>query len=318
MARATSTGSGRLAAAGAARGRARLSERRREELTAWLFISPWVIGFLIFTLGAMAFSLGLSFFETDLLSKREFVGLENYAALATDPLFRKSLRVTFVYTALTVPLSTIVALAIALLLNGRIRGLSFWRTVYYLPAVVSGVAVALIWNWVLNPRAGLLNQGLALVGIAGPRWFASEAWAIPGLALIALWGTGTNMLLYLAGLQSIPTELREAAQIDGAGPLKTFFAVTLPLLTPTIFFNLVINVINSFQVFTNAYVLTEGGPNNATLTLVLYLYRQGFQLFQFGYASAVAWILFAIILIFTLILVRSSSLWVHYQGGLRR
>lgn len=316
MARATAREGGRAVAAPRAWGR--LSERRREELIAWLFISPWVIGFLVFTLGAMAFSFGLSLFDTDLLSKREFVGLKNYTDLPRDPLFLKALRVTFVYTALTVPLGTIVALAIAILLNQRVRGLHLWRTLYYLPAVVSGVAVALIWNWVLNPDSGLLNSGLKLLGIKGPRWFASEDWALPGLVLIALWGTGTNMLLYLAGLQSIPTELGEAARIDGAGPFRTFFSITLPMLTPTVFFNIVINIINSFQVFTNAYVLTEGGPNNATLTLVVYLYQQSFKLFHFGYASAVAWVLFAIILVFTLIMVRSSNRWVHYEGGLRR
>jgi multiple sugar transport system permease protein len=298
--------------------RRHLSERRREELLAWLFISPWVIGFLVFTVGAMLASFGISLFETDLLAQFDFVGLRNYAALPADSLFTTSLRVTLVYTALTVPLSTIVALAIALLLNQKIRGASLWRTVYYLPAVVSGVAVALIWNWVLNADSGLLNQALRGLGLPAPRWFASEFWALPGLVLIALWGTGTNMLLYLAGLQGIPTEMAEAAQIDGAGPIRTFFSVTLPLLTPTIFFNVVINIIGSFQVFTNAYVLTDGGPNNATKTLVLYLYQQGFRLFHFGYASAIGWVLFLIVLIFTLILVRTSSSWVHYEGGLRR
>jgi multiple sugar transport system permease protein len=163
-----------------------------------------------------------------------------------------------------------------------------------------------------------MNQFLGLFGIPGPRWFGSETWAVPGVVLIALWGTGTNMLLYLAGLQSIPTEVQEAAKIDGAGSLTLFLRVTLPLLTPTVFFNVVINIIGSFQIFTTAYVLTQGGPNNATLTMVLYIYRLGFQLFHFGYASALAWILFAIILVFTLLVVRSSALWVYYEGGLRR
>lgn len=297
------------------------SQRANEELWAYLFISPWLIGFLVFTAGAMAYSLGVSFWETNFLNTNEFVGLANYERMAADPLFWKSLRVTFLYTALTVPLATILALAIALLLNQRLRFSAFFRTVYYLPAVVSGVAVALLWAWVLDPNDGLLNNLLRLVGIEGPRWFASEEWAVPGLVLIALWGTGTNMLLYLAGLQSIPTELKEAARIDGAGPVRGFFGVTLPLLTPTIFFNVVLNVIGSFQVFTQAYVLTKGGPNNATLTMVMYLYKRGFGefgQFEFGYASAIAWALFAIILAFTLILVRSQSRWVHYEGGLRR
>jgi multiple sugar transport system permease protein len=297
------------------------SQRANEELGAYLVISPWLIGFLVFTAGAMAYSLGVSFWDTNFLNTNDFVGLANYERMLDDPLFYKSLRVTFTYTALTVPLATVVALAIALLLNQQIRFSSFFRTVYYLPAVVSGVAVALLWAWVLDPNDGLLNSLLRIVGIEGPRWFASEEWAVPGLVLIALWGTGTNMLLYLAGLQSIPTELKEASRIDGAGPVRSFFDVTLPLLTPTIFFNVVLNVIGSFQAFTQAYVLTKGGPNNATLTMVMYLYKRGFGEFgefEFGYASAIAWALFAIILVFTLILVRSQSRWVHYEGGLRQ
>jgi multiple sugar transport system permease protein len=296
----------------------RLSHRQVEELLAYLFISPWLIGFLIFTAGAMIFSFILSFYETDMLSETKFVGFENFATLPRDELFIKALGVTTFYTGLVVPGGTILALAIAVLLNQKVKFLGFWRTVYYLPAVVSGIAVAMIWSWVLHPQYGLLNTALAFFGIQGPRWLFSEQWAVPGLVLIALWGTGTNMLLYLAGLQSIPTQLQEAARIDGAGSWAVFRHVTLPLLTPTIFFNVVINIIGSYQVFTNAYVLTQGGPNNATLTLVLYLYRQGFQLFHFGYASAVAWALFAIILFFTLLVVRSSDLWVYYEGGLRR
>jgi multiple sugar transport system permease protein len=296
----------------------RLSQRAVEELTAYLFLSPWIIGFVVFTAGAMIASFFISLNDTDLLSIAKFVGLRNYQRAVLAPLFHKALVVTAYYTALVVPLGTIIALVIALMLNQKVWPVGVWRTIYYLPAVVSGVAVALLWGWVLNPDYGLVNQGLALLGIKGPRWFASEQWAVPGLVLIALWGTGTNMLLYLAGLQSIPTELQEAARIDGAGPWAVFRHVTLPLLTPTIFFNVVINIIGSFQVFTNAYILTQGGPNNATLTMVLYLYREGFQLFHFGYASAIAWILFAIILFFTLIIIRSSSLWVYYEGGLRR
>ncbi len=291
------------------------SQRVREEIAAYLFISPWLIGFLIFNAGAMVYSLRLSFYETDLLSSSRYVGLENYRDLADDRLFLKSLRVTSTYTLLTVVPGTILALAIAMLLNQKVRFLSFWRTVYYLPAVVSGIAVVLIWSWVLQPDYGLLNSFLRSIGIVGPRWFASETWAIVGLAMIALWATGTNMLLFLAGLQSIPTELLEAAELDGAGALSKFRNITVPLLTPTILFSVVVGVIGSYQVFTSAYVLTNGGPNNATLTMVLYLYRQAFQLFEFGYASAVAWVMFAIIFVFTLILIRSSTYWVHYQGA---
>ena len=295
-----------------------LSVRQTEERLAYLFIAPWVIGFTIFTAGAMLFSLYISMNDTDLLSTSEFVGLGNFAKTFQEKLFYKSLGVTFTYTMMVVPIGTLVALAIAMLLNQKVEPIALWRTIYYLPAVVSGVAVALLWGWVLNPEFGLVNQGLRLIGIQGPRWFASEEWAIPGVVLIAVWGTGTNMLLYLAGLQAVPTELQEAARIDGANAWQVFRNVTLPLITPTIFFNVVTNIIASFQVFTTAYVLTQGGPNNATLTMVLYLYRESFQLFHFCYASALAWMLFAIILVFTMVLLRSSSFWVHYEGGLRR
>ena len=295
-----------------------LSVRQTEERLAYLFIAPWIIGFTIFTAGAMLFSLYISMNDTDLLSTSEFVGLGNFAKTFQEKLFYKSLGVTFTYTIMVVPIGTLVALAIAMLLNQKVEPIALWRTIYYLPAVVSGVAVALLWGWVLNPEFGLVNQGLRMIGIQGPRWFASEEWAIPGVVLIAVWGTGTNMLLYLAGLQAVPTELQEAARIDGANGWQVFRNVTLPLITPTIFFNVVTNIIASFQVFTTAYVLTQGGPNNATLTMVLYLYRESFQLFHFGYASAFAWMLFAIILIFTMVLLRSSAFLVHYEGGLRR
>ena len=187
-----------------------------------------------------------------------------------------------------------------------------------MPAVVSGVAVALVWIWVLHPDYGLSAVVFNLLGMKSPRWFWSEEWALPGLILVALWGTGTNMLLYLAGLQSIPTQLMEAARIDGAGSVRVFLSITVPLLTPTIFFNVILNIIGSFQVFVPAYVITQGGPNNATLTMVLLIYRKAFQNFHFGYASAIAWVLFIIILFFSLLVFRSSDRWVYYEGGVRR
>ena len=296
-----------------------LTSRRKEALIAYLFLSPWIIGFLVLTIGAMLYSLRLSFFDTNLLTTNEYVGLANYRELLDSPTFWLALRVTATYTAIVVPVGTVLALGIALMLNQKLVFSGVWRTVYYLPAVVSGVAVAVVWNWVLNPDSdGLMNQALAVVGIDSLRWFSSSDWALPGLILIALWGTGSNMLLYLAGLQGIPSDVKEAARVDGAGPIRAFFSVTLPLLTPTIFFNVVINIISAFQVFTTVSVITEGGPNNATLTMVYYLYREAFRTFNFGYASAIAWALFAIIMFFTLILVRSSNTWVHYEGALRR
>jgi len=288
-------------------------------LAGYLCITPWLAGFAIFTAGAMAFSLGLTLFKTDLLTGTKFVGVQNYSRLAGDRLFWKSLRVTSYYVALAVPLQVAVALTIAMVLNNdRVSWISLWRTLYYLPSIVSGIAVSLLWLWILNPEFGLLNYIVGLVGIQGPRWIYSERWAVPSFVLMGVWSAGGNMLLYLAGLQGIPTSLYEAASIDGANGVRRFFHVTLPMLSPTIFFNLVMTLIGSFQVFTQAYVMTEGGPNNATLTMVLFLYRKGFEQLRFGYASAVAWVLFVIIMAFTLLTIRSSAAWVYYEGELTK
>jgi len=295
----------------------RLSMRAKEEIAGYICISPWVIGFLVFTAGAMGYSLGLSFFESDMLTGTRFVGFDNYVKLLNDSLFMKSLKVTSIYTFGTVPLRVALALLIALLLNQRIFLRGPLRTAYYLPSVVSGVAVAILWFWLLSPTKGLVNKVLSVFGIPGPLWLYSETWALPALMIMSLWGVGGSMLIYLAGLQGIPTVLYEAAKIDGAGALSRFFRITLPMITPTIFFNLVMNIIGSYQVFTQALVATAGGPNNATLTMVLYLYRKGFQQFHFGYASAIAWVLFFIILVFTLLIVRSSAAWVYYEGEVK-
>jgi multiple sugar transport system permease protein len=202
---------------------------------------------------------------------------------------------------------------IAVLLNQGIKGQSIWRTIYYLPSIVSGVAVAILWRWLYQPDVGLFNTLLSYVGIQGPRWVFSEAWAMPSIILVALWGAGAPMLIFLAGLQGIPTSLYEAAEIDGAGPITRFFYITIPMLTPTIFFNVVLSIIGSWQVFTQALILTEGGPNNATLTVVLHLYRTGFRNFYFGYASAQAWVLFLVVLVFVVLALRSASSWVQYE-----
>jgi multiple sugar transport system permease protein len=282
-----------------------------------LFISPWLLHFFALIAFAMGYSLWISLNETDLFTWK-FIGLANFGRMFKDPLFWKSLRVTAYYTFTLVPLSVMISLAIALLMNQKVAWLGIWRTLYYLPAVVQGVAVALLWGYVLNPRFGLVNLGLKQIGIEGPRWLYSESWAVPGFILMGLWAAGGAMLLYLAGLQGIPTALYEAASIDGANGWHRFIHVTVPMLTPTIYFNVLISIIASFQVFTQAYVLTQGGPNNATLTQVLYLYRKGFQDFQFGYASALAWALFLIIMVFTILVVRTSESWVHYEGELKR
>jgi multiple sugar transport system permease protein len=299
--------------------RRHLSQRKVEAILGLLFISPYVIHFVVLQAGTIIYSLFLSFFDSDMLTRMNFIGLDNYRYLfQEEPLFGQALKVTAIYTFVAVPVATILSMAIAVLLNQNIRYQGVFRTLYYMPAVVSGVAVALVWMWVLHPDFGLSAFVFNTLGMKSPRWFWSEEWALPGLIMISLWGTGTNMLLYLAGLQSIPTQLLEAARIDGANSIRVFFSITLPLLTPTIFFNVILNIIGSFQVFVPAYVLTGGGPNNATLTMVLLIYRKAFQNFHFGYASSIAWVLFVIILFFSLLVFRSSDRWVYYEGGLRR
>jgi multiple sugar transport system permease protein len=296
-----------------------LTERRIEALLGMLFVAPYLLHFVFLQAGAIIFSFVLSLFDADMLTKMNWIGLDNFRYLFQDePLFGQAMKVTAVYTFVLVPFATVIAMSIAILLNQGIRAQGLFRTLYYLPAVVSGVAVALVWAIVLHPDFGISALVFEAFGLKSPRWFWSEEWAVPGLILIALWGTGTNMLLYLAGLQSVPTEIQEAARIDGAGPIRVFLNVTLPLITPTIFFNVVMNIIGSFQVFTPAFVLTGGGPNNATLTMVLMVYRKGFQNFNFGYASSIAWVLFVIILFFSLLVFRSSNAWVYYEGRSRR
>ena len=288
---------------------------RREALAFYAFISPWLVGFIVLTAGPIAASLALSFTAWDMASPPVYVGLGNYIALFTaDKLLGKSLVVTTIWVVIGLPLRLVVAYLAALALNQRLPAIGFFRTVLYLPAVVSGVAIALLWVWVLQPQYGLLNSFLRLFGIQGPPWFGSEEWALPGFIVMSLWTTGAAMIIFLAGLQSVPAELYEAAEIDGAGPLAKLTRVTLPITTPVILFNLIIGLIQSFQVFTQAYVMTNGGPNNATLFYVLYLYRAAFQYNQMGYASAMAWLLFVLVLVCTLLIFRSSARWVYYEG----
>jgi multiple sugar transport system permease protein len=291
---------------------------RRETLTFYLLISPWLLGFLIFVLGPMVASLFFSFTRWDLLSPAEFIGLDNYQKMfSRDPLFWQSLKVTAIYTAVYVPIELAGGLVLALLMNQKLRFISAFRTIYYLPSVLPGVAFVVLWMWILHPDAGLLNTLLSYVGIQGPRWLADPDWALSALLMMSLWGLGRSMVIYLASLQGIPQHLYEAAAIDGAGRWHAFWRITLPMLTPTIFFNLVLSIISTFQTFTSAFVATDGGPLDSTLFYVLYLFRQAFQFFNMGYASALAWILFLVILVLTLLIVRSSSRWVYYEGERR-
>ncbi len=234
--------------------------------------------------------------------------------MACDPLFLQALKVTSIYTLVYVPMEMIGGLSLALLVNQKVRGVGVFRTIFYLPSVLAGVAYVVLWMWIFNPQGGLLNTLLAAFGIVGPRWLIDPQWALPSLLLMTFWGWGRAMVIYLAGLQGVPPELYEAAAIDGAGTRARFWRVTLPMITPTILFALILSVISTFQTFTSAFVATNGGPLDATLFYVLYIYRQAFQFFRMGYASALAWVLFAIILVLTLALFRSGNFWVYYEG----
>lgn len=290
-----------------------MSSSRREAITFYLCISPWLIGFVAFVLGPMLASFYFSLTDWTLLSPPVWAGLDNYARMTTDPLVLQSLKITGLFTLAYVPLDLMGGLALALLMNQKVRGISIFRTVYYLPSVISGVAYVVLWMWIFHPSAGLFNTLLAYVGIPGPRWLASPDWALPAIVIMSLWGLGRSMVIYLAGLQGVPAHLYEAAALDGASAWQQFWAITLPLLTPTIFFNLVLSIIGTAQTFTQAFVATNGGPLNATLFYVLYLYRQAFQMFRMGYASALAWALFVIVMVLTLLVVRSGRSWVYYE-----
>lgn len=231
-----------------------------------------------------------------------------------DPSFWAAMQVTFSYAIFSVPIGICLALLIALLLNHKVPGMSVWRTIYYLPSVVSGVAVAMLWAWIFHSQFGLINVGLHAIGIQGPAWLGDPTWALPALIIMSFWGIGGGMVINLAGLQGIPTELYEAASIDGANSWQRFWSVTLPLLSPVLFFSLVVGVIDAFQYFTNAYVMTNGGPGRATLFYNLFLYQNAFRYYKMGYASALAWVMFLIILIFTLLIFKSSPYWVYYEG----
>jgi multiple sugar transport system permease protein len=292
--------------------------QRREAIEAYLCIAPWLIGFVVFVGGPILHSAGLSLTDYSLLADPEFVGLENYQALWKDPLFWLSLKITLIYTVVHVPLAIAGGFALALLLNQDIRFVALWRTIFYLPAVVSGVAVALLWLWVFNPELGLANRFLALFGLEPVGWLLSTQWALPALIIISLWNVGGAIVIYLAGLQGIPTELYEAAHIDGANGWRRFWSVTVPLMTPVLFFQMIVGMIGAFQVFTNPLVLTNGGPANATLVYVLYLYQNAFSFFKMGYASALAWILFLIALALTILSFWSSNRWVYYEASERR
>ncbi len=287
----------------------------RKNLTGYLFIAPWLIGFFVFTFGPFVSSIWLSLTRWDIVSSPKWVGGANYRALLTnDDLFWKSLLITLKYAACAVPLGVIAGVALALLLNCNVRGMSVYRTVLFLPSIVPAVASSVVFIWILNPQIGLINGLLKRFGIIGPAWLADTKWAFSSLVFMSLWGVGGSMVIYLAGLKDVPMYLYEAAVVDGAGPFLRMRKITLPMLTPVIFFNLVMGVIGAFQYFTQAFIMTQGGPEESTTFYALYLFNRAWRYMDMGYASAMAWILFLIIVVITALLFRTQRKWVHYGG----
>jgi len=294
--------------------------RQQEERTFYLFILPWLVGFVLFTGGPVIYSFLISLTNWTGSSTRDWIGLNNYVNLFTvDPYFWIVIKNTFVYGTFSVLLGTTLALGVALLMNQKVPGVSILRTLYYLPSVTSGIAIAIMFGWIFNPRSGLINYLLSIVGIQGPAWFSSTTWAMPALIIISLWAIGPNMIILLAGLQGIPQHLYEAARIDGANRFQEFLHVTLPMLSPVLFYVAVISMIGSFQIFDNVYVLTSrngaspGGPGTATRVIVIDLFQNAFVNSRMGYASAQAWILCIIIMLLTWAMFRMSKRMVHYE-----
>jgi multiple sugar transport system permease protein len=285
-------------------------------LHGWLFASPWIIGLVVFFAFPLVASIYFSFTTYSILQPGEFVGLKNYQELFKDDLFWKSIYNTIYFTVLFVPLSIIFGVALAMMLNMKIKGMAIYRTIFFLPTLVPHVALAVLWMWLLNPGFGLVNGMLDMIGIQGPNWLGSEIWSKPSLILMSLWGIGQSVIIYLAGLGDIPEELYEAAEVDGANWWQKTRNVTLPLLTPVIFFNLVMGAIGAFQQFTLPYTMTQGQgtPANSLTFYVMHLYDNAFKFFQMGYASAMAWILFVIVMALTAVIFVTSNRWVHYQG----
>jgi multiple sugar transport system permease protein len=294
----------------------RLRYNTHEQITAFFFILPWLVGFLLFTVGPMIASLYYSFTEYNVIQPPKWIGLENYIKMFQDEIFWQSLKVTLKFAAIALPLNLIIGYLLAVLLNQDIPKVNLWRTLYYLPSVISGVAVAILWMRIFNPRLGWLNFFLKSINIDGPGWLQDPQWAVPALIIMSLWSVGGTMIIYLAGLQSVPTPLYDAAKMDGANNFQEFWHITLPMTSPVIFFNLIIGLIGTFQYFTVAYTTSggSGGPARSTLFYNLYLYLNAFMYSNMGYASAMAWILFTIVLAITLLVFRSSLIWVFYEG----
>lgn len=295
-----------------------LTLRQREQIDFYIGILPWLIGFILFTGGPVLASFAFSFTNWTGLTSVEWVGLRNFKDLLfEDKLFWVATWNTFYYAFGAVILGTIGSLFVAILLNQKLPGTTILRVIYYLPSIASGVAISILWIWLFNPQVGLVNYLLGLIGIKGPLWLASEKWALPALIVKSTWGIGANMIIILAGLQGIPVPLYEAARIDGANWWDEFRSVTLPMLSPVLFYVLVISTIGAFQILTDVLVMTQGGPGTATFVYVYYIYQAAFQYLKMGYASALAWILFTIILLLTWLQLWASRRWVYYAGDER-
>ncbi len=286
---------------------------RREAIQGYLFILPWFIGFLVFTAGPLAAALGFSFTDWNGVSAMEFIGFENYIQLSQDSRFWQSLKVTLVFTFFFLILNLIIGFSLALVMNQPVRGIRIFRTIYYLPAVLSGVAVAVLWAILFHREFGALNWLLGLVGIKRIGWLVSESWALPSIIIMELWRVGSTIIIFLAGLQGIPPELYEAAEVDGANRRWRLWSITIPLMSPSIFFVLIVGFINAMQVFTQAYIMTRGGPNYATFFYSMNLYQTTFRELRLGYASAQAGVLFVIIFLITLGIIWVSRYRVNYE-----
>ncbi len=300
---------------------ARLSKKSKvmEKLTPYLFISPWLIGFFAFTAGPLALSLVMSFYDWPVIGESTFVGLGNYIRMFTqDPQFWNSLGLTLKFAVIFVPLNMIIALVLAMLIATNVKGSNLFRVIFYIPSVVSGVAVAIIWGWILDSNNGILNYILSLVGIDGPLWLQDPKWAIVAIDIASAWGVGNMMLIFYTDIKSIPSSYYEAAVIDGATPLQQFFKITIPIITPTILFNLVTSTISALQQLTLVILLTGGGPMKSTYFYGLFVYENAFKHHRLGYASANAWVMFFIILGMTAVIFKSSSAWVFYENEVKK
>ncbi len=290
------------------------TERGRRTLAGYLFILPFILGFLIWFLLPALVAVWLTFYDWNMIRDPVYIGLENFKEIFRDKLFLQSLKVTAYYTLISVPVSLVLSFLVAMLLNSKVRGIAVFRTIFYIPSIVPAVANAVLWNFVFNTEFGLVNMILRSLGLRKVMWLQDPKWAMPALIIMSLWGLGGGVVIYLAGLQGIPETLYEAAEIDGAGRWAKLWNVTVPLISPVIFFNLIMGIIGSFQVFTAGFLVTGGGPQNATLFYVLYTYRTGIQYFDMGYAAVLAWILFFIILGLTLLVFRYVGRLIHYDA----